>query len=516
MKAILCDDDEIILEGITKCTHWENYSIELVGTAKNGRTALSLIENNDLDLIITDIQMPFYTGLELVKIAQQKNPMIIAIMISGYNDFEYARKSIKLGVLDYISKPIDIDEFNAVLFNAFNFYNKNKISKNQERISALNEILYEDHENISSEAKQFLLEYKNCCCVSIILELDEYKLVMLNKQEDENLSCMKRFEEIIRKCSEKSWLLVNRQEYSVHLIMIEKEKAVIEKEMNNLKRFISSFNKSSVVKITLAFGNLQSKLKNIDLSLKEAKAALQCKFIKGIGSIIMFSEVVNYTQDISNLDITFDIDIPVPMNIREINEINDIIMRLRMYLEKNSTKMEALAKIIISNWYISTSKELIEYGYDLSEIFDRPGDEFEKINLCTDINIMLEYFKDVFMKIYEFILKNKQGKYISVITKATKYIKDNYMKPELSIEEVSNYLSLSVGYFSLIFHKETNETFTDYLIRVRLDKAKDLIVNSNLKLYEISNLVGYENATYFSTIFKKNVGFSPSEFKLKL
>lgn len=115
IKMLLCDDDEIILEGICKYIDWLSYGIELIGAVNNGKKAMQILEEEEPDLVITDIKMPYYTGLDIARAAKEKNPDIIVVVLSGYNDFEYARKAIKLGVLDFISKPIDLQELDNVL-----------------------------------------------------------------------------------------------------------------------------------------------------------------------------------------------------------------------------------------------------------------------------------------------------------------------------------------------------------------------------------------------------------------
>ena len=126
---------------------------------------------------------------------------------------------------------------------------------------------------------------------------------------------------------------------------------------------------------------------------------------------------------------------------------------------------------------------------------------------------MVAYIGQIYTEIYAYVEKKKNGKYIDVISLATKYIRENYKKNTLSISEVAEYVNMSVGYFSLIFHNETGDTFSDYLLKLRMDKACGLLEHTNMKLLEISWAVGYENANYFSTVFKKVMGVTPSAYR---
>ena len=110
MRAIICDDDEIILKGLCSVIDWASLGIELVGTAGNGKEGLALLKEQRPELLMTDIRMPHVDGLQLIEEGKKLNPGLMAIVFSGYDDFEYARRALKLGVQDYLTKPINMDE----------------------------------------------------------------------------------------------------------------------------------------------------------------------------------------------------------------------------------------------------------------------------------------------------------------------------------------------------------------------------------------------------------------------
>ena len=516
IQLLLCDDDEIILEGIEKCIDWSSYGIELTATATNGKRAREILLQRKIDFLITDIKMPFLSGLELVKEAKAVNADIITVMLSGYNDFEYARKAIKLGALDFISKPIDIEELDKVIRKAVDFYEKIQQGKNRELedlvLGALNG---NESQKLSDVEKKLMKQYQNKFYQVLKVELDEFHLVMCSGQEELKLGVIKDYKNLIHRCQNEGMVIINKTEYSTTLCLVADNAGACNILTSKLWKWIGEVNRgeNGSVKITMAEGECHSRIESIRQSAEEAEEALKYKFIKGIGSLVRYRDIKCFLKEKGDNNLIYHIQFESPMKVTDREEIHKKIQSVKKSVEMGTKNCEPLMRMVMGNWFVTVSNELAEYDIDMADIFEDPMKEFEKVWKSSDFQNMMENFEKNYMEIYDYIQNRKQGKYIAVISMATHYIKDHYMKSTLSIEEVADYVSMSVGYFSLIFHNETKKTFTDYVVHVRIEKAKEMLAKSNLKLYEISHLAGYDNPTYFSTVFKKVTGFTPTGFK---
>lgn len=513
IKLLICDDDEVILEGIEKCVDWNQYGIEVIATANHGKKALDILEKNHIDLLFTDVKMPYYTGLEVLKKAKEINPEIIAVMLSGYNDFEYARKAIKLGALDFISKPVELEELDQIIKKAVEFYQKQKGNQNRNRKGGIEILLNAvDEDEIKKQAEAYHLTNKYFRL--FMLELDEFSLLMDGGSEELKYEGIKKYKELLAICMNEGFISLPYSEYTSMLCVLADDDAEIEIKTSKMVKWVREFNRKDIVicQVTLAVSEKTNQYEKLYVLKKQAFDALRFKFMQGIGSVIMYGQIKELLQDTGGVSLKV-LEIPFPMKIKERSDIDTILADMETRLKAAPGRMEFIAKNELGNWVLALSEALTEYNIKISEIFDNPMEIYENISNSSDLQGILKYFKQIYTQIYEYYQAKKNGKYIDIITVATKYMKNNYMNSGLSIEEVAEHVNMSVGYFSLIFHNETNQTFSNYLMIIRMKKAKELLENTNMKLLEISKMAGYENGNYFSTVFKKYTGMTPSLYR---
>lgn len=514
IRMLLCDDDEVILEGICECIDWQSYGIELIGAVNNGKKAMQILERESPDLIVTDIRMPYYTGLDIARAAKEKSADIIVVILSGYNDFEYARKAIKMGVLDFISKPIDLEELDHVLRKVTAQWKNQQHSRNRDMRDGFARLINRTEEAQPEEVTWMSDVFGGRIVCVLILELDEFQLVMYGGSEEIKYGTIKDYRELSAGFDKQGIIVMERSEYSMFLCCYRESLSDMELQLGVMRRHVRMFNESEhhITKVTLACSKLSEDFRKLNLLKNQAEEALRFKFIKGIGQTIRYDDIEEYSCG-SGQAVVGDFSLPSPVRLGGREEIPGILENVRQRFKSLEGNAEFAIRLLAGNWIIRLSQELAEYHIDLTDIFERPTDIYDRISNISDVETMVAYIGQIYEEVCAHVEKKKNGKYMDVIALATRYIRENYKKNTLSISEVAEYVNMSVGYFSLIFHNETGDTFSDYLQKLRMEKACELLENTSMKLLEISWEVGYENANYFSTVFKKAMGMTPSAYR---
>lgn len=518
-KAILCDDNEIILEGLSQEIHWNEIGIELTGTASDGQEAWTMIQAAPPDILITDIRMPYIDGLSLAKQAKELNSKLAIVVISGYNDFEYARTAVHLGAIDFCLKPIDLDEMNQVLHRTVTRCQQLCHGESIRIEKILRDILYLEHEETE------LLSL----CRQISLDPDQYFCIM---KAELHVQDIRKLSENLQFSIEHDFThLVDRLQSSRILIPAASctdctlflHAAIRTELLQQQKSVIAQIRtvfpvEHSQANLTLASGNPYKGILQVSHSLYECGQALKLRFVKGTNATVYYEEVKNYSLASEHHQLSdelLNIDFSQSVKNQDKPDIDQTLLRLYRQLLKTGGDSFLYATLAVGTLYSRLIRDLDHSGLDIREIFENPMDEFKKVTDAGSLDLLIENMRTSLYQICDYV-SICQSRYGKIISQALQYIDQNYHQPSLSIEDAAGFVCLSPSYFSTIFRSETGETFTDYLIRIRMEKAKELMKNTNLKIYEISLRTGYENASYFSTAFKRFEGLSPSEYMASL
>jgi two-component system response regulator YesN len=530
-KVLLVDDEALIREAISENIQWTEMGFHFMGACENGRQAMEVIEKEQPDLLLTDINMPFVDGMELTKFVYENYPDTKVIIISGFDEFEYAKNAVKYRVLEYILKPITPREFLETLMRVKEMFDERRESQRDMKkirsayVSNLPVVqgryLYHilngtaDYSKIAEKQEELRLNLQADYYNTALVEgdsLDPFIKQYENIKDELALFAIYNITAEIVAEEKVGLAFQGMDEKTVILFMGEdkdllksKIKEVLPKVRQAIERFLN-------IQTTVAVGKMVSSLEELPDSFAKTKSALEYKFMLGGNQTIDAEEYAEIRNSAKHVDV-FEWASQIATAMRtnrgeEIAEKTDrFIEQIKMsYVNKNRSF------VYVQNLVLSVIN-LLELPEELEEeIYDRERWFMNQINCCENLDEVAKRIHETFKFIENVMLKQRDsyGKRQAML--ALDYIEKNYADSSVTLNSVCSALAMSTSYFSSIFKNYTGETFIECLTKKRMEKAKLLLEQGNMKTYEIAEAVGYSDAHYFSISFKKAVGKSPTEY----
>lgn len=531
-KLIFADDEALVRNNISKLVRWEESGFELVGCCSNGHELLEMVEKEPPDLVITDINMPFISGIDIARQLRSDFPTVKIVFLTGYDDFNYAQQAIELNVAKYILKPITAQGLLACL-------NEMKKALDKERIQSRNVELLKKFYNQNKAVLQN--SFINSLLTSEVSETEAAKKVELLGLE---YLAVRQFQVavfIVDGSRSKEWTnesanLMNFAVWNITKEIIEDRQmgsAIVSDDcvvalLANAKKVDKEKWKDDVLTVleeirvtvekyleftvTVGVGNIYYSYNSIHKSYSEALSSLGYRCAIGTNRVIFINDIEPHRHNA--LVFSKEKELQLLACIKSNNK--DGIIKMVDGLMNDAShraNMEQLRSYVISI-IICIIREAESICLNTQELLHL-GDIRRILDLKT-----VKQLKDIVLKLcfslMETISQNRQNNCSASIEKAKYFIHENYSDCNISVSAVSQYLHLSPSYFRAIFKKETGTTFINYLTNLRMEKAKDLISSTNMKNYEIAEAVGYSDPHYFSYCFKKYFKMSPNEFRESL
>jgi two-component system, response regulator YesN len=417
LKLLICDDEKPALEMMKALIDWKDLGITEIFTAKNGLEAKKVVEKEIPDIIITDIVMPFEDGLILSKWVKDKYPEITIIIMSAFNEFEYAQQAMRYGVKGYLLKPIDEEKLELLALEAINEITTKK--GKEERISATRNIAAERLLRQLLFPRQNLAEYRNLLnTLEIKVDFSSFRLLLVT---------------------------ITQHNYNDYISTTTEETA-----RENIKILKKLWHRASRNEKDYIFEN-----------------------IPGAYLVLM----------------------------TDIDENGDIAEALTEFRDKIKKEIGSSFVIAVSKFYNNL--------YSLPKAYNEVQKYTEKRYLHETKKILIPtLFEEITADYFDSSDKEKSG----YIKKAKEYISAHYSE-NINLDDICDYAAISKNYFCHLFKNETKMSIWEYLTNFRIERAKDFLIASDMKNYEVSFRIGYENPSYFSKTFKKITGKSPSEFR---
>lgn len=530
MKVMIADDEGKICQLIQCLVDWKALDMEVVAVAHNGLEALELIKEHKPDIAITDIRMPGCNGLSMIKQARKIVPDMEYIIISGYRDFEYAHKAIQFGVSDYLLKPIDKNELILTLEKMRTAYlEKTEQLTKEEKLRKFEK---SDKQRMRKLVfKEVMMQQKKASRLISIQDLNEtYKyhfkegifqtvMIKIDGARNEIKTSEIYLEDKIRQI-----LLSNLKDCydwecsfadSCCLVVLNYPMAYkgIRKNMRKvLEELLLQQNVLKGIRITIGMGvelDFSGMLKE---RMKSAKWAVAQRLMKGSNQVIL-GEIRNANEFAdSDLFKKFNKEFSIAIELQDLEEVKKTLRFLEMEIRKlsNITGYEVLQMTKEAmNVYIFAlfNNQLPTEG--INGLFD----EFNKqVHDCGTMKELFAYLLGTITKSFEKILEEKDQMDTKPIKEAKKYILQHYKEP-ISLEIVSEVVGFNTTYFSTMFKKETGINFSEYLLNLRLDKAKELLKETKKSIADICEEVGYHDVKYFTKKFTNYTSLKPNEYR---
>jgi two-component system response regulator YesN len=523
---LLVEDEEAIKQKLMNNVSWIDYGFDPVLGASNGLEALAVLEQNSIDIMVTDVQMPKMNGIELIKEIKKRNYQLKIVVISGFAEFEYAQESIKLNVSDYLLKPFASRKLLELVLRL-----KEQLELERAEKSELQDLRESLHKNLEALREKFFMNLlnHNLASADMVAELEFLGLKKLESGTYQ-VTVVEIPEGLLREISEEEKYLLNLQFlnqvkqllkdsiYHCYIInQLRNQVTVIfsgpdQDLLIRLEEYLTQLQIALKQPIIIGVGGKYSGLNDLSVSYREACLALQCRYIHGPNRVFSISDLnldnPFYHKQFYYLhkNRLFD-DLRVGAQEAIINDIKSFIQELR-----SSNLTPESSRIITSNLILLTYTTLNELGYNPTEVFGLSFSPLTEVNRTESLDELEVFLVGFFEKINAYVGEKRISVNQSLVDEIRRHIEDNYAQ-DISLSDMANRYKISPGYLSLLFTERTGKNFIEYLTERRIKKAQELLKHTDMKIYEIACAVGYNDSYYFSSCFKKLVGMTPSEYR---
>ncbi len=518
-KVLIVDDEYFIGKLIYKLIAWDEKNLECVSILDNGEDAINFIKNNTPDIVITDIRMPGVSGLDLIRETRGISNKIQYIIISGYREFEYAREAMKYGIDHYVLKPINKDDLREALDDVINILGE--IENKEAREKRLIETVENSKKIIKSSILKDIIEnndYDNTIFLNkdsrlfraINIKLDYEDIDQVYKRQDS--ITVAKVVDIVNKILEINVGEVigcNKEFMNIFFLFnysMEEAKSIrsiLNTILSKINEYLIGFER---YRATIGVGNEKSELNDIKISINEARYTIEKRLRIGINRVIYFEDINNENLSNEYTDIMNKYNDELKRSIESFN-IEEIKYILSDIFKKISDGQNEDIVYQIYDRIYGLFKD-----YSDEKIEEEYRDILSLLNSCCNLSdckkVILKYVLDCL----EYIKSKSEGQVLKPIRTMISYIKDNY-REKITIEDMAEIVDLNPIYLGSLFKKEIGLNFSSYLIKVRIDAAKSLLVETNYTIAAIGSEVGYKDTRYFSQLFEKTVGIKPALYR---
>lgn len=528
IKIFLVEDESLIRNGIKNSIDWEQEGYRFVGDASDGELAYPMIIKEKPDILITDIKMPFMDGLELSRLVKEELPNIKILILSGYDEFEYAKEAIKLGVTEYLVKPISFAKLLGVLKNV-----GDKIKQERKEKDLLQRYSEEMKENTEYDKMRFFGQLlageipmgeviATGKKYGINLSAQKYEVLLFKLLIDGHSERMSEAFEVVEDLFQtKPYICMWRRGSDGWGFMLTAEsKEQMQERTEQVKESLKrTMERWPEIEYFGGIGMPVDRVRYLCNSYREADKACAGRFTHNPNQIISAEEL----HDLNGIE---------KLQMGEFGNLEKRRGQIEKFLNSGTEEeIENFSEAYIDEMSEGNLHSTLIRQYIIMDVYIVVRSFCEKLDITdkqveNDIEALKKAMQtlqnpDEIRKWLVQILKKaveardeaSGRRYSDIIEAAKRQIEKMYMTEEISLNTVSASVGMSPSYFSSVFRKEMGVTFVEYLTQVRMDKAKELLMCSSMKTSEIGYEVGYKDPHYFSYIFKKNQGCSPKEYR---
>ena len=531
LKVFLVEDEVVVRQGIKNNVDWEAHGYEFVGEASDGELAFPMIMNLKPDIVITDIRMPFMDGLALARLIRKELPSAEIMILSGHADFDYAQEGIKIGISEYLTKPISGNDLIAAIDKVAEKIRK---KKEDEALKAIYEKEMADRH--TDDKRRLFLEIirsqqntpsliEKAGKLGIDIAAVWYAVILFQMRSDAHAydeysgSVVDAWDLITQGISSRECVIFNRGlEGSAFLLKASTEEELASVREKLLGLIADAMEKHPNIQYFGGIGKTVNRLSALGESFESARRAFSHRYLAN-GSSIIDSADLSHEAFVRRDTFEFD-----PVSYERLDR-----MKLKEFLRFGSADD---AGYFVEEYFSDSNQKMMESGImrqyvtmdayfcvveflkemQVSEVTFRKLPAFS-YPVMESIENAFDYLKQLLRAAIGIREENSDNRYRDMITRAVSYIEDNYGDSELSLNDLASFVNVSPNYISMLFSQQTGHSFVKYLTDLRMKRAKEMLLLTDKKSSEISEEVGYRDPHYFSFLFKKTQGMTPTAWR---
>lgn len=500
-KVFLVDDEPFIIEGLYDIVDWSRLGMEIVGHAENGSAALQALREKPADILITDISMPQMTGLDLIRASRGFKPDLKVIVLSGYDEFAYLKEGLALGIENYLLKPINLEEFSATLTTV---RNKLDLTRTHEAFNEYSTRILRDNVMNRWMYNQIGVQEFQERADLLGLKLDQpWVLVSLLRVRDAPAADIySRAERELKGSPE----VIPFRDNDGDLVLLHnfEEPGRGGREARELISLLAA--KLSPHRLQFSLGSVEERGERAFVSYENAKKAQEYFMIYPELGVISHEELKDRTERARASSIDWSESTRLLL-ARDQEGLDTLIGRELSRLGEQGAVTPAYLQEIALEWMLRFKMELQEIRHTEDPGLFTGG--IERIRSADTLEELAEIVKRTAASAIDALNRDVKS---PVVQQVLNTIHEGYHQ-DLSLKTLGNTYKIHPVYLGQLFHKEVGESFTEYVNRYRIEKAKEMLKTTHQKVHEIARQVGYWETGYFYKQFKRYVGISPTEFK---
>ncbi|WP_342437994.1 response regulator [Paenibacillus sp. FSL L8-0436] len=533
LTMIIADDEPFIRRSLIHGFKWqEEFGLEVIGEAADGEEAYELCMKHTPDILFTDIMMPFLNGLQVAEKLKAAGCPTKIIIISGAQDFSYAQSAMKVNAEGYILKPVKLGEVKDIFHKVIarihherdNQLHLNQLKKQlhdnmplirEKFLQNLIAGLYRNEGEIWEKIDYFALPFKREDPLTVgVLQLDDYGAAVDKFTEEYKQLLYFSIQNIMSEClnSHPCGIGFVASENEFIMIFCPGEEPASDSISSLCEQIIASIKEYLRLDASIGIGRTCMLAGQIENSYKDALAALAYKFYTGHASILHIKDIQPDTETLqSTFFYKFHAQLMNELKAGHTDKVMELLETLFTMLEGPKLQI-GYVQSICAEIIFTSARALYEIDEEIERVLNDRITIMDTLYIQKNIGGLKSYMLSLFHDLSAYVAGKNTSKNSRAINKIRSIVQEGYAQ-ELSISRIAEEVFLTPNYISLIFKKETGETITDYITKIRMGKAKELLQTTDLKVMEISERVGYENPHYFSTVFKKTVGVHPLKYR---
>lgn len=526
-KVVIVEDEDLLRNGLIQAIPWRELGFEVVGEADNGKRGLEVIWQTRPHVVFSDIKMAQMDGLTMAEKVHEWDPNIRIVFISGYDEFAYAMRALKVGAVEYILKPIQLEQVESILknlaeklnseLNQQREYDKLKLLEEQNlnrvRQDFYRSVIYGSEAERENNPYQSLMppeELEGCFCVLIAEQMD-FAAVSMSADYIAIMEMDHTFEGALGTSLEelKDCTLVRGSACERIIVLRGSDREDTRQKIDLCKKLLQGIHDTGS-EYQLDEGKPEYGIDGLFRSYLAARKAGEERYQEEWNQIFKREKEGIEGIHFINYDKT-----PLIQAIKSGNreKIEEEYANLEATLANQKVFSHIHLILIVTSIFEELIKLPAEMGRVLEEISGKPMEDYQKIISKGKRSEILEGLKEYCFMLGEHFGETRETKLQSSLKRAISYMHQEYGNEDLMMGDVAKYAYISSSYLSLLLKKETGKTFIEYLTDIRMEHARKLLLETNMKNYEVAQACGFANATYFSTVFKSVYGMSPSTYR---